>query len=107
MATLAVPPMKTFSEAKRRIRHQLSPGERRALVEAMFSDVLVALRRAKTVERTIVVSADHIAQQIAGGYGASIAEDDDRGHNRAATIGVQIAIEQGAERVLLVPGDCP
>ncbi len=49
MATLAVLPMKTFSEAKRRLRHQLSPGERRALVEAMFSDVLVALRRADSV----------------------------------------------------------
>jgi 2-phospho-L-lactate guanylyltransferase len=107
MATLAVLPMKTFSEAKRRLRHQLSPGERRALVEAMFSDVLVALRRAKMVERTLVVSADHIAQQIAAGYGAGVAADDDRGHNRAAAIGVQIAVEQGAERVLLVPGDCP
>jgi 2-phospho-L-lactate guanylyltransferase len=107
MATLAVLPMKTFSEAKRRLRLQLSPGERRALVEAMFSDVLVALRRARMVERTIVVSADHIAQQIAAGYGASVAADDDRGHNRAAAIGVQIAMEQGAERVLLVPGDCP
>lgn len=107
MATLAVLPMKTFSEAKRRLRHQLSPGERRALVEAMFSDVLVALRRAKLVERTLVVSADHIAQQIAAGYGAGVAADDDRGHNRAAAIGVRIAVEQGAERVLLVPGDCP
>jgi 2-phospho-L-lactate guanylyltransferase len=107
MATLAVLPMKTFSEAKRRLRHQLSPGERRALVEAMFSDVLVALRRATMVDRTIVVSADHIAQQIAAGYGASVAADDDRGHNRAATIGVQLAVEQGADRVLLVPGDCP
>jgi 2-phospho-L-lactate guanylyltransferase len=107
MATLAVLPMKTFSEAKRRLRHQLSPGERRALVEAMFSDVLVALRRATMVDGTIVVSADHIAQQIAAGYGASVAADDDRGHNRAATIGVQLAVEQGADRVLLVPGDCP
>ena len=107
MATLAVLPMKTFSEAKRRLRHQLSPGERRALVEAMFSDVLVALRRARRLERTIVVSAAHIAPQIAAGYGAGVAADDDRGHNRAAAIGVQIAVEQGAERILLVPGDCP
>jgi 2-phospho-L-lactate guanylyltransferase len=107
MATLAVLPMKTLSEAKRRLRHQLSPGERRALVEAMFSDVLVALRRATAIDRIVVVSADHTAQQIAAGYGASVTDDDERGHNRAATTGVRTALELGADRVLMVPGDCP
>jgi 2-phospho-L-lactate guanylyltransferase len=99
--------MKTFSEAKRRLRHTLNPGERRALVEAMFSDVLVALRRAGSVERTLVVSADNGALQLAAGYGASVTSDDERGHNRAAAIGVKAALELGADRVLLVPGDCP
>jgi 2-phospho-L-lactate guanylyltransferase len=107
MATLAVLPIKSFSEAKRRLRHELSPGDRRALVEAMFCDVLIALRRAASIERVVVVSGDNAAQQIGGGYGASVVSDNERGHNNAATVGVRSALELGAERVLLVPGDCP
>jgi 2-phospho-L-lactate/phosphoenolpyruvate guanylyltransferase len=107
MPTLAILPTKSFAEAKRRLRHHLSAGERRALAEAMFSDVLIALRRATAVEAVIVVSADHGAQQIAGGYGASVIEDHNRGHNPAALIGVGAALRSGADRALLVPGDCP
>ena len=73
----------------------------------MFSDVLVALRRATLVEQVLVVSSDHGAQRIAGGYGAMVLEDDDQGHNDAAARGVQRAIELGAQRALLVPGDSP
>jgi 2-phospho-L-lactate/phosphoenolpyruvate guanylyltransferase len=107
MATVAILPVKTFTEAKRRLRSGLSPGERRALAEAMFSDVLVALRRTTAVNSILVVSADHAAQQIAGGYGADVLADEEHGHNVAARHGLAHAIEQGATRVVLVPGDCP
>jgi 2-phospho-L-lactate guanylyltransferase len=107
MPTLAILPIKTFEEAKRRLRHHLSPGERHALAEAMFADVLIALRRARNINRIIVVSADHVAQQIAAGYGASVVEDLNRGHNPAAKLGINAALEAGANRALLVPGDCP
>jgi 2-phospho-L-lactate guanylyltransferase len=107
MPTLAILPIKSFEEGKRRLRHHLSPGERQALAEAMFADVLIALRRAAAVAGIIVVSADHAAQQIAAGYGARVVEDRDRGHNPAATLGLNAAIRAGADRALLVPGDCP
>jgi 2-phospho-L-lactate/phosphoenolpyruvate guanylyltransferase len=107
MRTIAILPIKSFSEAKQRLRHELSDADRRALVDAMFSDVLVALRRVAALERIIVVSGDRAAQRIAAGYGASIVEDDERGHNAAATRGIDTALEDGIERVLLVPGDCP
>jgi 2-phospho-L-lactate guanylyltransferase len=107
MKTMAILPMKTFSEAKRRLRLELNAADRRALVEAMFADVLVALRRVPALEGIIVVSADHGAQRIAAGYGAAVVEDDERGHNAAATDGIRVALEAGADRVLLVPGDCP
>jgi 2-phospho-L-lactate guanylyltransferase len=107
MPTLAILPIKSFEEAKRRLRHHLGPGERHALAEAMFADVLIALRRSTALHGIIVVSADHVAQQIAAGYGASVVEDRDRGHNPAATLGINAAVRAGAERVLLVPGDCP
>src|SRR5450755_4961132 len=107
MTTFAILPMKSFGEAKQRLDLELQPGPRKALAEAMFCDVLVALRRATAVDQVLVVSSDHGAQRIAGGYGATVLEHVDRGHNDAATHGVLRAIELGAERALLVPGDCP
>jgi 2-phospho-L-lactate guanylyltransferase len=107
MGTLAILPVKSFDHAKQRLEPGLGPGPRRALAEAMFSDVLVALGRAKSIEGVLVVTSDRGAQLIAGGHGATVLDDLDRGHSEAATRGIQEAIANGAERVLLVPGDCP
>jgi len=107
MRTLAILPIKSFGEAKQRLAHEMSTGGRRALAEAMFSDVLVALRRAGAVDGVLVVTADSGAQQIAGGYGAMVLDDEEQGHNPAARRGIRAALDSGADRVLLVPGDCP
>ncbi len=107
MRTIAILPIKHFGSAKQRLAEQMTAGARRALAEAMFSDVLVALRRSKAVEATIVVTGDHGAQQIAGGYGALVVDDDDQGHVQAAKHGVRAVVEAEGERALLVPGDCP
>jgi 2-phospho-L-lactate/phosphoenolpyruvate guanylyltransferase len=107
MRTLAILPIKSFSQAKQRLRFELSAADRRALVDSMFSDVLVALRRVPALEQIMVVSGDRVAQRIAQGYGALVVEDDERGHNWAVKQGIQVALEDGIERVLLIPGDCP
>jgi 2-phospho-L-lactate guanylyltransferase len=107
MRTIAILPLKTLDRAKQRLAADLDPTPRRALVEAMFADVLIALRRATTINSTLVVSADHVAQRIGAGYGAEVLEDSDEGHNEAARRGIARAGELGADRVLLVPGDCP
>ena len=104
---LAILPVKGFDLAKQRLANALGPAPRRALVEAMFADVLVSLRRCHNVERVLVVSSDHNAQRIAEGYGALVLADEETGHNAAAAVGITHAIELGFERVLLVPGDCP
>jgi 2-phospho-L-lactate guanylyltransferase len=107
MALHAILPIKSFNEAKQRLAPELTAGPRRALVEAMFSDVLTALRRAKSVDAVLVVTSDHGAQQIAGGHGAGVLEEAGLGHSDAASLGIAEALEAGADRVLLVPGDCP
>jgi 2-phospho-L-lactate guanylyltransferase len=107
MATVAILPVKSFRDAKQRLEPSLEPAPRRLLAEAMFADVLVALRRSRSIDRIVVVSTDHRAQSIAGAYGASLLDEDDRGHNYAAARGIRLAVEQRADRVLLVPGDCP
>jgi 2-phospho-L-lactate guanylyltransferase len=107
--TVAVLPVKRFSAAKQRLDGGISDGTRRALAEAMVTDVLIALRRAKLVDEVLVVSGEHAAVALAGGYDAAavIDDPDDAGHSAAALRGVHAAIERGATRVLLVPGDCP
>jgi 2-phospho-L-lactate guanylyltransferase len=104
---LAILPIKSFDHAKQRLSATLDPTTRRVLAEAMFSDVLVALRRSTSIERVLVVSGDHGAQRIASGYGAMVVEDKELGHNEAVGLGVQRALELGAGRALLLPGDCP
>jgi 2-phospho-L-lactate guanylyltransferase len=107
--TVAVLPIKRFSAAKSRLDHDLSEGTRRALAEAMVTDVLIALRRAKRVDDVLVVSGENAAVALAAGYDAAavIDDPDDASHSAAAERGVQAALERGATRVLLVPGDCP
>lgn len=107
MRTLAILPVKSFKDAKQRLELGLDPPTRRALAEAMFSDVLVALRRAHGVHSILVVTTDRNAQRIAGAYGARLLDEDDRGHNHAATGGVRVANDEQIDRALLVPGDCP
>jgi len=107
MGTVAILPIKSFDGAKQRLGDEMAAGPRRALAEAMFSDVVVALRRARSVHRILVVSADSTAQQIAAGHGASILDEPDEGHNAAASAGIRAVRKNGEERALLVPGDCP
>src|SRR5579875_2824976 len=107
MTTTAILPIKTLDRAKQRLATELDAMPRRSLVEAMFSDALIALRRAKAIDAVLVITPDHVAQRIAAGYGAEVTEDADTGHNDAARRGIERATALGADRVLLVPGDCP
>jgi len=104
-------PVKRLSAAKQRLRGGLGGldgEERRALAEAMVGDVLEAIGAARTVERTIVVSGDPTAQELAAAAGAEVVPDpEDAGHNQAALAGIARAEADGAGCVVLLPGDCP
>ncbi|MCW3041243.1 MAG: cofC [Solirubrobacterales bacterium] len=108
MSTFAVLPVKHFVAGKTRLADDLGKGTRRALVEAMVTDVLIALRRAQKIDHVLVVTGEAAMEAIAHGYDAdTVLDPEDAGHSQAALIGVREAIERGARRVLLVPGDCP
>jgi 2-phospho-L-lactate/phosphoenolpyruvate guanylyltransferase len=106
MRTVAVLPVKDFSQAKQRLRPGLDPQSREELAKAMLLDVLEALGEA-AVDEIVVVSGGERVRRIAHGYGAAAIEDRDDGHNAAAALGVRAARTVGAQRALLVPGDCP
>jgi 2-phospho-L-lactate/phosphoenolpyruvate guanylyltransferase len=108
MRTLAVLPMKGFPRAKQRLAAEVAAAPRRALAEAMFADVLIALRRCPAVDDVLVVTGDLTAQRLAGGHGARIADDrDEAGQSAAASAGIREALDRGYERAVLVPGDVP
>lgn len=107
MAT-AILPVKRFDQAKQRLTAGYERAQRRALVAAMVEDVLEAIAKARTVERTIVVTGDPIAQELAAEAGAEVVPDPgDAGHVQAVLAGIARAESEGAEQVVLLPGDCP
>jgi 2-phospho-L-lactate guanylyltransferase len=104
----AVLPVKRFNAAKQRLAAGLGGEQRRTLAAAMVADVLEAIGEARTIERTIVVSGDPIAQELAAEVGAEVVPDpDDGGHVEAALAGIARAQVEGAGCVVLLPGDCP
>jgi len=106
--TFAVLPVKRPGAGKSRMAGVMDEERRRALVEAMLDDVLDALSGSRMLFGTIVVTGDPAIAGIAARHGCQVVEDRaDGGHSEAAMIGTQAAREYGAERVLLLPGDCP
>ena len=128
MRTVAILPVKTFGRAKQRLG-QAFP-DRPALAAAMVADVLDALAAVPSLDGVIVVTAEPIAAQIATERGIQVVHDPvESGQSDAAARGVAAALAGAgepldeadgvgapgrivvvgapAERVLLVPGDCP
>ena len=106
--TFAILPVKRFAEAKARLGDDLSAGTRRALTESMVTDVLMALRRTTAIDEVLIVTSEPTAEAIGHGYGATVLHDTaEDGQSAATLIGIAHALELGAARVLLVPGDCP
>ena len=75
----------------------------------MLADVLEAIGAARAIERTIVVSGDPLAQEIASDAGAEVVPDPaDAGHSEAAPGRDRAAPRSRAPScVVLLPGDCP
>jgi 2-phospho-L-lactate guanylyltransferase len=106
--TAAILPVKRFARAKQRLGASVADTLRRELAGAMVADVLAALARARAIELTIVVTSERTVADAAAHHGAIVVADAaEEGQPAAATLGVRRALEDGIERVLCVPGDCP
>jgi 2-phospho-L-lactate/phosphoenolpyruvate guanylyltransferase len=108
MSTVAILPVKRFELAKQRLGAALDSEQRRRLAEAMVGDVLAALRATAGVDRILVVTRQASVAELAARAGGEVVRDArEDGQSAAAEQGIARALELGAERVLLVPGDCP
>ncbi len=108
MRTAAVLPVKRFTLAKQRLGESVEDGLRLDLARAMVGDVLDALARTRSIERTIVVTNEESIAGTAHGLGATVIPDTaESGQSAAVALGIALAASEGIERVLCVPGDCP
>lgn len=113
MRTFAVLPVKSFGMAKQRLGEAVAGVERRELAAAMAGDVLEALGSVRGLAGVVVVTAEVLPVGTAGIEGMREAavelvhDPEEVGQSAAAARGVRVAVARGAQRVLLVPGDCP
>jgi 2-phospho-L-lactate/phosphoenolpyruvate guanylyltransferase len=104
----AVLPVKRFDAAKQRLAAGIDDERRETLVGEMLEDVLEGIGEARSIERTLVVTGEPRAVEVAVATGAEAVPDPGRGgHSGAALAGIARAEELGAECVALLPGDCP
>ena len=108
MISFAILPMKRSVMAKSRLDEYIPDSLRRALAEAMFTDALTALTRCELISANLVVTSDDLFIRTSESHGATVIDDSGSdSHSSAAMLGIKAALEAGADRVLLVPGDCP
>lgn len=108
MRATAIVPVKRFDRAKSRLSGSAVAAVRPELAKAMLADVLLGLAESRLLDRIVVVSGEPDAVELAIHYGADHLDDAaDYGHIEAAELGIEDAIERGAECVALLPGDVP
>jgi 2-phospho-L-lactate/phosphoenolpyruvate guanylyltransferase len=106
--TVAILPVKSFARAKQRLGVSVADPMRQDLAAAMVADVIAALAQTGAVERTIVVTREAGIAEAALAAGVLLVEDaGEEGQSAAARLGIERALNEGFERVLCVPGDCP
>jgi 2-phospho-L-lactate guanylyltransferase len=108
MKTVAIIPVKRFEDAKQRLAAAVPAPARAALAEAMLLDVLASLKRSSRIDETLVVTADPAVARTARWLSAEVLDlDADGGHPADASAGVAEALSRRADRVALLPADCP
>lgn len=122
MRTVAVLPVKALGLGNSRLG--LAQDERERLGEELARRALTALVEAERVDAVVVVSTDPRVRALAETCDAEVVPQRDKiriasrrvrfvdegevvSHARAAALGIAAALEDGAERVLCAPIDCP
>lgn len=97
--------IKDFAAAKQRLRPALDPGARRELARG---NARRALGAAQANGHVLAVCGSEAAAALARDEGAeTLLEEEPRGQNAAAMLGIGHALAQGATSVLLLSSDLP
>jgi len=108
LKTTAIIPVKRLDDANQRLADVLTCEERRAVAQALLSDTVAKLRRSRYLDDLLVVTSDPDVIRHLDWVGVRVLKRaQDNGHSEAAMAGVAVAMENGAERVAMLPADCP
>jgi 2-phospho-L-lactate guanylyltransferase len=106
--TTAIVPVKGLSVANGRLNGTLSAHERHRLAEALFLDLIMKLPRCRCLDDALVVTSDPSIARQARWFGNKVlVQEGDEGHSEAAIAGARAAMADGADRVAMLPVDCP
>jgi 2-phospho-L-lactate/phosphoenolpyruvate guanylyltransferase len=106
--TTAIVPVKGLSSANGRLDGLLGEEERSRLAEALFLDLIVKLPRSRRIDDLLIVTSDPSVARQAGWFGHKVLlQESDEGHAEAAAAGALAAMAAGAQRVAMLPVDCP
>ena len=101
----AILPFRSVADSKRRMESALSEQERIELSARLLVRTLAALRNARSIGRTILVSPDPLARELARAAGAEAIDDHGVPLNEAIRLGLDRATTSGASAALIVPVD--
>jgi 2-phospho-L-lactate/phosphoenolpyruvate guanylyltransferase len=99
-------PIKSPARAKRRLAEALDPESHRYLIEALIEDALAFCSRTEDIVWW-VVSDDETVRARAQSAGLEAIADKGVGLNEAVAMGFEVAARNGAQSVLVIPGDVP
>jgi len=99
MATLALLPLRSLDDGKRRLAGVLPLAERRVLVRRLLHRAIWALRESGVVEAIAIVSPDSSVPELAAAHGVLAVAQHDRGLNRG--------LEHGRSELLRATGSRP
>ncbi|HEX4919927.1 MAG TPA: 2-phospho-L-lactate guanylyltransferase, partial [Candidatus Bathyarchaeia archaeon] len=102
----AVVPVKGLTESKTRLAPYLGE-KRKVLIEALLSDVLRSVTRARTFDNVLVVSPDYDVESLARSLRVSFLQQNSFGLNRGIELATDIALRENAESVTTILADIP
>jgi len=108
MRLYSITPVRMLGNGKSRLSSILSPSQRERLSKAMLFDVLSKIRSSKITKGMLVVTPDKEVIKIARDFGAhGIKEDEERGVNAAVEKGIEYALKNRADSIVVIPADLP
>ncbi len=107
MRDIALVPVKTIAEAKKRLSNYLAPDERRKLVRSMLVDVLHALDRSGSFKDILVISPDPSVARITEQNHAVFLQQVGSGLNSAVYQATRWAVHNQVSSVTTVLADLP
>ena len=105
MKTLAIIPVKTFSQAKTRLT--LSKIQKELLCKIMLEEVLRTISKSKSIDNISIVSKDEDAMKLGKQFGALQIYDNDRGVNTAISLADKYLSDKGYDCSVIFPQDIP